>query len=69
MIDDAIQFDSFSSCCHRICGLRSAVCGLPMLITNCANNYGPYHLSEKLTPLMIVNALAGKPLPMCGDAQ
>ena len=41
--------------------------GLPVLATNCSNNYGPYHFPEKLIPLMIVNALAGKPLPIYGD--
>lgn len=41
--------------------------GLPTLTTNCSNNYGPYHFPEKLIPLMIVNALAGKPLPVYGD--
>jgi dTDP-glucose 4,6-dehydratase len=41
--------------------------GLPVLTTNCSNNYGPYHFPEKLIPLMIVNALAGKPLPVYGD--
>ena len=41
--------------------------GLPTLVTNCSNNYGPYHFPEKLIPLMIVNALAGKPLPIYGD--
>ena len=40
--------------------------GLPVLITNCSNNYGPYHFPEKLIPLMILNALAGKPLPVYG---
>jgi dTDP-glucose 4,6-dehydratase len=40
---------------------------LPVLTTNCSNNYGPYHFPEKLIPLMIVNALAGKPLPVYGD--
>ncbi len=43
--------------------------GLPVLTTNCSNNYGPYHVPEKLIPLMIVNALAGKPLPVYGDGQ
>ena len=43
--------------------------GLPVLTTNCSNNYGPYHFPEKLIPLMIVNALAGKPLPVYGDGQ
>ncbi|MEO6747671.1 MAG: dTDP-glucose 4,6-dehydratase [Caldimonas sp.] len=43
--------------------------GLPITTTNCSNNYGPYHFPEKLIPLMIVNALAGKPLPVYGDGQ
>ena len=43
--------------------------GLPVLTTNCSNNYGPYHFPEKLIPLMIVNALAGKDLPVYGDGQ
>ena len=43
--------------------------GLPALTTNCSNNYGPYQFPEKLIPLMIVNALAGKPLPIYGDGQ
>jgi dTDP-glucose 4,6-dehydratase len=41
--------------------------GLPVLTTNCSNNYGPYHFPEKLIPLMILNALDGKPLPVYGD--
>jgi dTDP-glucose 4,6-dehydratase len=43
--------------------------GLPVITTNCSNNYGPFHFPEKLVPLMIVNALAGKPLPVYGDGQ
>ncbi|MWL74179.1 NAD-dependent epimerase/dehydratase family protein, partial [Escherichia coli] len=43
--------------------------GLPTLVTNCSNNYGPYHFPEKLIPLMILNAIAGKPLPVYGDGQ
>ncbi len=43
--------------------------GLPVLTTNCSNNYGPFHFPEKLIPLMIVNGLAGKPLPVYGDGQ
>lgn len=43
--------------------------GLPTLTTNCSNNYGPYQFPEKLIPLMIANALAGKPLPIYGDGQ
>ena len=41
--------------------------GLPVLLTNCSNNYGPFHFPEKLIPLVILNALAGKPLPVYGD--
>ena len=40
---------------------------LPTIITNCSNNYGPYKLPEKLIPLIILNSLKGKPLPICGD--
>ncbi|MBS0967522.1 MULTISPECIES: dTDP-glucose 4,6-dehydratase [Yersiniaceae] len=43
--------------------------GLPTLVTNCSNNYGPYHFPEKLIPLIILNALAGKPLPVYGNGQ
>ena len=43
--------------------------GLPIVITNCSNNYGPYHFPEKLIPLMILNALEGEPLPVYGDGQ
>jgi dTDP-glucose 4,6-dehydratase len=43
--------------------------GLPVVITNCSNNYGPYHFPEKLIPLIILNALAGKPLPVYGNGQ
>jgi len=43
--------------------------GLPVTTSNCSNNYGPYHFPEKLIPLVIVNALAGKPLPIYGDGQ
>jgi dTDP-glucose 4,6-dehydratase len=43
--------------------------GLPVVITNCSNNYGPYHFPEKLIPLIILNALAGKPLPVYGNGE
>ncbi len=43
--------------------------GLPYTITNCSNNYGPYQFPEKLIPLMVLNALAGRPLPVYGDGQ
>ena len=41
--------------------------GLPIVLTNCSNNYGPYHFPEKLIPVVVLNALAGKPLPIYGD--
>ena len=41
--------------------------GLPVVLTNCSNNYGPYHFPEKLVPVTIINALAGQPLPIYGD--
>ena len=41
--------------------------GLPVILTNCSNNYGPYHFPEKLVPVIILNALAGKPLPIYGN--
>jgi dTDP-glucose 4,6-dehydratase len=41
--------------------------GLPIVLTNCSNNYGPYHFPEKLIPVVILNALAGKPLPIYGN--
>lgn len=43
--------------------------GMPTMITNCSNNYGPYHFPEKLIPLMCINILLGKPLPVYGDGQ
>ena len=43
--------------------------GLPVILTNCSNNYGPYHFPEKLVPVIILNALAGKPLPIYGDGR
>lgn len=43
--------------------------GMPTIVTNCSNNYGPFHFPEKLIPLMILNALEGKPLPVYGDGQ
>ena len=46
-----------------------ATYGLPTIISNCSNNYGPFHFPEKLIPLTILNALEGKPLPVYGDGQ
>lgn len=52
--------DHFARAYHR-------TYGLPVIVTNCSNNYGPYQFPEKLVPLMILNALEGKPLPVYGD--
>lgn len=46
---------------------RHETYGLPIVLTNCSNNYGPYHFPEKLIPVIILNALEGKPLPVYGD--
>lgn len=48
---------------------RNRTYGLPTVITNCSNNYGPYHFPEKLIPLIILNALSGKPLPVYGNGE
>ena len=53
---------------HLISAWRETY-GLPTLITNCSNNYGPYHFPEKLIPLVLLNALEGKPLPIYGDGR
>jgi dTDP-glucose 4,6-dehydratase len=52
-----------------VCRAYHRTYGFPVTITRCSNNYGPYQFPEKLIPLMIVNALAGKPLPVYGDGQ
>ena len=54
--------DHFARAYHR-------TYGLPVLLTNCSNNYGPYQFPEKLIPLMVLNSLEGKPLPVYGDGQ
>lgn len=53
---------------HLVCAWNRTF-GLPTIITNCSNNYGPYHFPEKLIPLVILNALEEKPLPIYGDGQ
>ncbi len=52
---------------HRQRTIGHCTYGLPTLVTNCSNNYGPYHFPEKLIPLLILNAVAVKPLPVYGD--
>jgi dTDP-glucose 4,6-dehydratase len=59
---------SKASCDHFVRAYHHTY-GLPTLITNCSNNYGPYQFPEKLIPLMILNAIEGKPLPVYGDGQ
>ena len=59
---------SKAACDHFVRAYRHTY-GLPTLITNCSNNYGPYQFPEKLIPLMILNAIEGKPLPVYGDGQ
>ena len=51
---------------HLVCAWHETY-GLPVILTNCSNNYGPYHFPEKLIPVVILNALGGKPLPIYGD--
>ncbi|PYE30409.1 dTDP-glucose 4,6-dehydratase [Idiomarina fontislapidosi] len=53
---------------HLVCAWHRTF-GLPVIVTNCSNNYGPYHFPEKLIPHMILNALEGKPLPVYGDGK
>ena len=62
-------YSASKAACDHLTRAYHHTYGLPVLTTNCSNNYGPYHFPEKLIPLMIVNALAGKPLPVYGDGQ
>ena len=59
-------FRSFCASSDHLVRAWRRTYGLPTLITNCSNNYGPYHFPEKLIPLVILNALEGKPLPVYG---
>jgi dTDP-glucose 4,6-dehydratase len=52
---------------RSLCARYHHTYGLPTVITNCSNNYGPYQFPEKMIPLMILNALSGKPLPVYGN--
>ena len=62
-------YSASKAACDHLVRAYHHTYGLPVLTTNCSNNYGPYHFPEKLIPLMVVNALAGKPLPVYGDGQ
>ena len=59
---------SKASADHLVCAWHETY-GLPVLLTNCSNNYGPYHFPEKLIPVIILNALAGNSLPIYGDGR
>lgn len=60
-------YSASKACSDHLVRAWQRTYGLPTLVTNCSNNYGPYHFPEKLIPHMILNALAGKPLPVYGD--
>ncbi|MGS2744316.1 dTDP-glucose 4,6-dehydratase [Halomonas sp. LS-001] len=62
-------YSASKACSDHLVRAWQRTYGLPTLVTNCSNNYGPYHFPEKLIPLMILNALAGKPLPVYGNGQ
>ena len=65
--DPRSPYSASKACSDHLVRAWHATYGLPILISNCSNNYGPYHFPEKLIPLVILNALAGKPLPIYGD--
>ncbi|WP_417778371.1 dTDP-glucose 4,6-dehydratase [Stutzerimonas xanthomarina] len=60
-------YSASKACSDHLARAWQRTYGLPTLVTNCSNNYGPYHFPEKLIPHVILNALAGKPLPVYGD--
>ena len=60
-------YSASKACADHLVRAWHKTYGLPVVITNCSNNYGPYHFPEKLIPVFILNALAGKPLPIYGD--
>ena len=62
-------YSASKACSDHLVRAWGRTYGLPVLISHCSNNYGPYHFPEKLIPHMILNALAGKPLPVYGDGQ
>ena len=65
--DPRSPYSASKAASDHLAGAWHATYGLPVVISNCSNNYGPYHFPEKLIPLAIVNALEGKPLPVYGD--
>jgi dTDP-glucose 4,6-dehydratase len=65
--DPSSPYSASKAASDHLVGAWHRTFGLPVVISNCSNNYGPYHFPEKLVPLMILNALEGKPLPVYGD--
>jgi dTDP-glucose 4,6-dehydratase len=65
--DPKSPYSASKAASDHLVGAWHATYGLPVIISNCSNNYGPYHFPEKLIPLTILNALEGKPLPVYGD--
>jgi dTDP-glucose 4,6-dehydratase len=60
-------YSASKAAADHLAGAWHRTYGLPVIVSNCSNNYGPYHFPEKLIPLMIINALEGEPLPVYGD--
>ena len=65
--DPRSPYAASKACSDHLVRAWGETYGLPFVLTNCSNNYGPYHFPEKLIPVVILNALAGKPLPIYGD--
>ena len=65
--DPRSPYAASKACSDHLVRAWGETYGLPFVLTNCSNNYGPYHFPEKLIPVIILNALAGKPLPIYGD--
>ena len=65
--DPRSPYSASKACSDHLVRAWNATYGLPVVITNCSNNYGPYHFPEKLIPLAITNALMGKPIPVYGN--
>jgi len=65
--DPSSPYSASKAAADHLASAWARTYGLPVVISNCSNNYGPYHFPEKLVPLVILNALHGKPLPVYGD--
>ncbi len=67
--DPSSPYSASKAACDHLVRAWHRTYKLPVILTNCSNNYGPYHFPEKLVPLVILNALEGKPLPIYGDGK